>query len=134
MEIKGKKEVDNKINLTTWDINDWLTFANWSVDYGQDLGDWRTEYNVESNKHKYSAKALQAWTEKIENQSSKLPAYKQKHRWIYKKVGKCNKDIDPKLLLLKVLKIPKALTLLQQKRHTKQGMKIGKLEKVKWRP
>ena len=132
-EYKEEDKISVEGDLTAQQINDWLAYADWSKEYKQNLVEWKKEYNIGSNRHGYSPKALQAWMEWVEECSSKLPLYKQKQRWIYKKVGKQNEDFELKPLLPKILDIPKASALQQQNRDTRWGIKIKKPEKVERR-
>ena len=115
------------------EFNEWLAYTNWANLYREDLENWKSQYNIGDNGHGYSEKAYQDWAGKADERNSTLPAYKQKRRWIYKRVGKLNRDPNPRALLSKVQDISKASALQQRKKRTKRGIKPGKPEKVERR-
>ena len=115
------------------EFNEWLAYTNWANLYKEDLENWKNQYNIGNNGHGYSEKAYQDWAGKADERNSTLPAYKQKRRWIYKRVRKLNRDPNPRALLSKVQDISKASALQQRKKRTKRGIKPGKPEKVERR-
>jgi len=121
------------VDLSVLEFNEWLLYTNWANDYDKDLEKWKNKYNIGDNGNGYSEKALKAWAERIDKRSSKLPAYKQKRRWIYKRVRKLHQDSIPQGLSTRVLNISKTSALQQWRKCMKRGMKIGKPEKVERR-
>ena len=124
---------EGKGNFMSLELNEWLEFADWIGWYNADFEDWKREYHVGKGNSGYSDKAYAAWEAKSEERTSKLPTYKQKRRWIYKKVGKTREEQLQKIVPPKIQHLLRATALQQQKRRTRRGIKAqgnkGKVEK-----
>ena len=83
-----EEEHESEDDPILFGINEWLLYDEWSKDYERDEELWRKKYHIGANNVGYSEKAFRAWATKADERSSKLPKYKQKRRWIYKKKGK----------------------------------------------
>src|ERR1700761_7602910 len=112
-ESAYKEQENVDVDSSVLEFNEWLLYTNWAHDYNKDLKKWKNKYNIGDNGNGYSEKALKAWAERIDKRSLKLPAYKQKQRWIYKQVGKLHQDSIPQGLSTRVLNILKTSALQQ---------------------
>ena len=109
---KEEEEDESEDDPILFGMNEWLLYDEWSKDYERDEGLWRKKYHIGANNVGYSEKAFRAWATKADERSSKLPKYKQKRRWIYKKKGKQIPATKDPLKTKKILSKP---VLRQQK-------------------